>query len=107
MAVAVGAFAAHGASPGMKSLLTTGAGYQLSHAVLAVAVALWAGKPSLAGLAGWLAAGGGLVFCLALSMIAMLSLPAMGRVAPIGGIMMIVAWLLLALAAFRSQSATA
>lgn len=37
MAVAVGAFAAHGAGPQIKTLLTTGAQYQLIHAVLAVA----------------------------------------------------------------------
>jgi uncharacterized membrane protein YgdD (TMEM256/DUF423 family) len=47
---------------------------------------------------------GGLVFALALWLIALLSLPAMGAVAPIGGVLMIAAWLLLAFAAFRSQA---
>ncbi len=103
MAVALGAFAAHGASPGVKSLLTTGASYQLAHAVLAVAIAVWAGRPGLAALAGWLAAVGGLIFAIALSMIALLSLPVMGAVAPIGGLLMIGGWLLLAVAAFRSK----
>ena len=104
MAVTLGAVGAHGASPAIKTLLTTGAGYQLAHAVLAVAIAVWADRPRLAVLAGWLAASGGLVFALALSMIGLLSLPAMGAVAPIGGILMIAAWLLLAFAAFRTQS---
>lgn len=103
MAVALGAFAAHGASPGVKSLLTTGAGYQLTHAVLAVAIGVGAERPALAGLAGWLASVGGLIFSIALSMIALLSLPPMGAVAPIGGLLMIGGWLLLAVAAFRSQ----
>ena len=104
LAVALGAFAAHGAGPAIKSLLTTGAGYQLAHAVLAVAIAIWPGRPGLATTAGWLAASGGLIFAIALSMIGLLSLPAMGMVAPIGGILMIAAWLLLAFAAFRTQS---
>lgn len=104
LAVGLGAFAAHGAGPGVKSLLTTGAGYQLTHAVLAVAVAVWPERPRLAVLAGWMAAAGGLIFAMALSMIALLSLSAMGAVAPIGGLLMIGAWLLLAFAAFRTQT---
>ena len=104
LAVALGAFAAHGASPGIKSLLTTGSSYQLAHAVLAVAIGAWAGRPALATLAGWLAAVGGLIFSIALSMIGLLSLSIMGAVAPIGGMLMIGAWLLLAVAAFRTQT---
>ena len=46
---------------------------------------------------------GGLVFALALSAIALLNLPVMGAVAPIGGLLMIAAWLLIALAALRTQ----
>ena len=41
MAVMLGAFAAHEAGPAVKTLLTTGAHYQMVHAVLAVACALW------------------------------------------------------------------
>jgi uncharacterized membrane protein YgdD (TMEM256/DUF423 family) len=48
MAVALGAFAAHGAGPAVKTLLTTGGQYQLVHAVLAVALALWSGGGRLA-----------------------------------------------------------
>lgn len=107
VAVALGAFAAHGAAPGVKSLLTTGAGYQLTHAVLAAAIGLHGGNSGLIRLAGWLAAAGGLIFALALSLIALLSLAAMGAIAPIGGLLMIGAWLLLAIAAFRTQSSAA
>ena len=103
-AVAIGAFAAHGAGPQIKSLLTTGAHYQMVHAVLALVCAIWPGRGRLIVLAGWLAAGGGLVFSLALAAIALLSLPAMGAVAPVGGVLMIAAWLLLLFAAFPSQS---
>lgn len=106
MAVAVGAFAAHGAGPAVKTLLSTGSHYQLAHAVLAVACALWPDRPALANLAGWLAASGGLVFCLALSLIGWLNLSAMGMVAPVGGVLMIAAWLLLAFAALRPPGRT-
>ena len=103
LAVALGAFAAHGAGPQVKTLLTTGAHYELAHALLALVCAVWPGRNRLVVLAGWLAAAGGLVFALALSAIALLSLPVMGAVAPIGGLLMIAAWLLIALAALRTQ----
>lgn len=104
-AVALGAFAAHGASPQVKSLLATGAQYQMVHAVLAVTCAIQGGRGFIA--AGWLAATGGLVFSLALSAIALLSLPAMGMIAPVGGVLMIVGWIMLALAALGHTSVKA
>lgn len=107
MAVALGAFAAHGAGPAVKTLLTTGAQYQMVHALLAVACALWPNRDRLTIVAGWMAAGGGLIFSLALSAIALLSLKAMGAVAPIGGGLMILAWLLLAFCAVRAPSHSA
>lgn len=104
MAVALGAFAAHGAGPAVKTLLTTGAQYQMVHALLALVCVLWPGRDRLIVVAGWLAASGGLIFSLALSAIALLSLKAMGAVAPIGGLLMIVAWLLLAVGALHRSS---
>lgn len=106
MAVAVGAFAAHGAGPQIKTLLATGASYQLAHAALGVICASLAPRISLAGLAGWLSATGGLIFCLALAFIGLLSLPALGAVAPVGGVLMIAGWVILAFAALRSPSTT-
>lgn len=102
MAVALGAFAAHGAGPAVKTLLTTGAHYQMVHAVLAVLCAVWPNRPRLAAVAGWLAGAGGLVFCLALSLIGLASLPAMGAVAPVGGLLMILGWIVLIAAAFQT-----
>jgi len=107
MAVAVSAFAAHGAGPQVKTLLTTGASYQLAHALLGLACALWPAAPRLAHLGGWLAAVGGLIFSLALSLIGLASLPAMGAVAPVGGVLMIAGWLVVAFAAVRSPSVNA
>ncbi len=103
LAVGLGAFAAHGAGPQVKQLLTTGASYELTHAILALVCAAWPARTRLIVLAGWLAAGGGLIFALSLAAIALLGLPAMGAVAPVGGLLMIAAWLLIALAALRTQ----
>lgn len=107
LAVLIGAFAAHGTGPQIKTLLTTGSHYQMVHAVLGLLCAVWPTRGRLVVLAGWLSALGGLVFCLALSAIALLSLTVMGAVAPIGGVLMIAAWLLLLVAALRSQSTPA
>jgi uncharacterized membrane protein YgdD (TMEM256/DUF423 family) len=104
LAVGLGAFAAHGAGPQVKQLLTTGASYELTHAILALVCAVWPGRTRLIVLAGWLAAGGGLIFALSLSAIALLGLPAMGAVAPVGGLLMIAAWLLTSFAALRTQT---
>ncbi|MFC5374088.1 DUF423 domain-containing protein [Brevundimonas faecalis] len=104
MAVALGAFAAHGAAPKAAALLSTGAHYQMIHAVLAVACALWVGGGRGARAAGWLAVSGGLVFCLSLAAIALLGLRWMGAVAPIGGTLMIIGWVVLAVAALRTRT---
>lgn len=102
LAIALGAFAAHGAGPQVKSLLTTGGQYQLVHAVFAFGCAQWVAGGRFARLAGWLGALGGLVFSLSLALIAFLSVPAFGAVAPIGGLLMITGWVCLAVAALRS-----
>jgi len=100
LAVALGAFAAHGVGPEAEALLGTGAQYQGVHAVLAIACAL-AAPAGLMRLGGWLAASGGLVFSLALAAIALLDIRVMGAVAPVGGSLMILGWLTLAAGAVR------
>ena len=107
MAVALGAFAAHGAGPQIKTLLTTGASYQLTHALLALICSIAPVRGGLAIIAGWLASVGGLIFCLALAFLGLLSLPTLGAVAPIGGVLMIAGWVVLAFSAFRSSSVNA
>jgi uncharacterized membrane protein YgdD (TMEM256/DUF423 family) len=61
----------------------------------------------LARTAGWLGTAGSLIFSLALAIIGLASLPAFGAVAPVGGVLMIAAWLFVALAAFRSSPSDA
>ena len=58
-------------------------------------------------LAGWLATVGGLIFSLSLALLGLLSLPALGAITPIGGVLMILAWLLLMLAALRINPSNA
>lgn len=107
LAVVLGAFAAHGAGPQVKTLLTTGAHYQMVHALLGLVCAFWAARSRLAVIAGWLAGVGGLIFGLALSSIGLVGLKAMGAVAPVGGVLMIAGWLVAGFAVFRSQSVNA
>mgnify|MGYP002648122395 CR=1 FL=1 len=87
VAVAAGAFAAHGVEADARALLTTAGHYLLVHSVLATACGLW--RDQRAATAGALALGGALVFSLSLSAIALLGLRWMGAVAPIGGVLMI------------------
>ncbi len=103
LAVALGAFGAHSVGPEAKALLTTGAQYQMVHAALAVACALLGRSLSGVVLGGWLASVGGLVFSLALALIALAGLSFMGAVAPVGGALMIIGWGMLLLAALRHR----
>lgn len=99
MAVAAGAFGAHGASGQAAEWLKTGAQYQLVHAVAAlVALRMEAKGPALLFVAG------GLVFAGTLYLMA-LGLPRwLGAVTPIGGAALIAGWLWLAWAAMKANA---
>jgi uncharacterized membrane protein YgdD (TMEM256/DUF423 family) len=96
VAVGAGAFGAHGASGAAAEWLKTGAQYQLIHAVAAlVALRMEARGP------GWLFVAGAAVFGGTLYLMA-LGLPRwLGAVTPIGGALLIAAWLWLAWTAAR------
>jgi uncharacterized membrane protein YgdD (TMEM256/DUF423 family) len=96
LAVAAGAFGAHGASGPAVEWLKTGGQYQLIHAIAAlVALQLEARGP------GWLFVIGGLVFAGSLYLMA-LGLPRwLGAVTPIGGVLLIAGWLWLAWGGLR------
>jgi uncharacterized membrane protein YgdD (TMEM256/DUF423 family) len=91
LAVGAGAFGAHGASGDAARWLTTGAHYQLVHAVAAlVAAQLGTRGPA------WLFVAGGAVFAGTLYLMA-LGLPKwLGAVTPIGGLLLIAGWVWLA-----------
>lgn len=101
--MAIGAFAAHGMAEQQAEWLATGGHYLMVHSVLAVAIALWSGSNRLAHTSGWVALGGGLIFCFALTLLALTGIRIMGAVAPIGGSLMILGWILLAISAVRGN----
>ena len=95
IAVAAGAFAAHGLSDlQARDWIKTGASYQLVHAVASLAVLeLGLRKPH------WIASlflGGGLVFAATLYAMALGAPHWLGAVTPIGGLGMLGGWALLA-----------
>lgn len=96
LAVAAGAFGAHGASGPAVDWLKTGAQYQLLHAIAALAVLrLDARGPATLFLIG------AAVFAGTLYLMA-LGLPRwLGAITPIGGVLLIAGWLWLALLAAR------
>lgn len=101
MAVAAGAFGAHGVSdPQVKDWLRTGAQYQLAHAV--AGLACFALAPRLAasvGAAGWLFGVGGLLFGGSLYLMALTGVRGLGAVTPLGGLLMLGGWAVLIWAA--------
>ena len=99
VAVAAGAFAAHGAGERAADLLRTGAHYQLVHAVAAL-VAL--GRPR-GKAAAWLFVTGGAVFAGTLYAMAFGATRLLGAVTPVGGAALILGWLLLAAGAWRRR----
>ena len=105
MAVAAGAFGAHGVSdPQTKALLQTGAQYQGVHA--AAALACFALAPTLGGATGWAGALfglGGLVFGGSLDLLALTGVKLWGAVTPLGGLMLLAGWALLAIGAARMK----
>ncbi|AUG52751.1 DUF423 domain-containing protein [Thalassospira marina] len=109
VAVALGAFAAHGmAGEDMayaRELVEKGAHYQLVHAVAIVAVAVFAlVRPNIRLLAFANAAFllGTLLFCGSLYAIAFSNIRAFGMVAPLGGISFMAGWLMVAIAGFKA-----
>jgi len=98
LAVAAGAFGAHGASGDAAEWLKTGGHYQLIHAVAALVAAQMEARG-----AGWLFVAGGAIFAGTLYLMAA-GLPRwLGAITPIGGALLIAGWLWLAWGAFASR----
>jgi len=103
IAVGAGAFGAHAVSdPQAKAWLQTGAQYQLVHALAVFACLtvyrLYPGAPA-APIAAWLFLAGGLLFAGSLYLMAVTGTRALGAVAPIGGVLLLLGWAVLAWAA--------
>ena len=108
MAVAAGAFGAHGASdPQAKAWLQTGAQYQMIHALAVFACfVLWRLGGSGAQIAAWLFIAGSLVFSGTLYLMALGAPRILGAVTPVGGVMLIAGWIALAWTAFIGERST-
>jgi uncharacterized membrane protein YgdD (TMEM256/DUF423 family) len=107
-AVAAGAFGAHALKgriePELLAAFSTGARYQMFHALallaLAWAVTRWpdAGLP----LGGWLLTAGTVVFSGSLYLMALSSVRLFGAITPIGGVLLLAGWLIVAWRTARS-----
>src|SRR5581483_9733158 len=108
MAVAAGAFGAHGVGEAQaKAWLQTGAQYQMIHALAAFACfSLWRIGAGSAQLAAWLFLAGALVFAGTLYLMALGGPRMLGAVTPIGGALMIAGWAVLAWSAFVGAGST-
>ncbi len=96
VAVAAGAFGAHGASGQAAEWLRTGGQYQLIHAVAAlVALRLDARGPA------WLFVAGAALFAGTLYLMALGAPRWLGAVTPLGGLLLIGGWLWLAVTGMR------
>ena len=108
LVVALGAFGAHGLkekiSADLLAVYQTGVLYQMFHTLALLAVALlMAHLPQLGALrwSGWLFVAGIVIFSGSLYLLALTGVRVLGAITPIGGLLMIVAFLLLAVAVLR------
>jgi uncharacterized membrane protein YgdD (TMEM256/DUF423 family) len=107
LAVAAGAFGAHALkarlAPDLLAIFDTAARYQMTHALALLATAWaasrWPGWRTRS--AGWCFVAGTLVFSGSLYALALSGIRALGAITPLGGVLFIAGWLLLALAAWR------
>lgn len=109
LGVAAGAFGAHGlrriVSPESLETWRTAAHYQTLHGLgLLLIAALWSyASPTLASWAGGLMLAGVIVFSGSLYALVLTGTRILGAITPIGGVLMIVAWVLLAWAAWSGR----
>ncbi|EJL27266.1 DUF423 domain-containing protein [Brevibacillus sp. BC25] len=111
LSVALGAFGAHALKEKLDAyslgIFHTGVTYQTTHALALVLVALllkW--YPDSSGLvwAGWCFAAGTLVFSGSLYTLAMTGIKVLGAITPIGGVLFLAGWALLAIHAWKNVS---
>jgi uncharacterized membrane protein YgdD (TMEM256/DUF423 family) len=108
-AVALGAFGAHGLrgrlSPAMLEVFRTGALYHLVHAVAALVVALAGERLRRGRLILTLLTAGIVVFAGSLYALAITGITTLGAVTPLGGLLLLAAWALVALEVAPSAKA--
>ena len=108
LAVATGAFGAHGlrrlVTPDLLEVWRTAAHYQMIHGVgLLLIAALWPRLASTpAAWTGGLMLAGVLIFSGSLYALVLTGIRVLGAITPLGGLLMILSWLALAWAAWRA-----
>ncbi len=108
IAVGAGAFGAHGLKrildPDMLSIWHTAVTYQVMHALGMLLLALMLGRSgiSLFAIAGWTMFAGIVLFSGSLYWLALSGTRVLGMITPLGGVLFIVSWLLVAWAAMRA-----
>jgi uncharacterized membrane protein YgdD (TMEM256/DUF423 family) len=110
MAVALGAFGAHGLrdrlGPEMLAIWHTGVEYHLAHSLAAILAAILyaqSGQRPMR-IAGWLFIAGNVIFSGSLYVLAVSGVRALGAITPLGGLAYLGGWLLLAISSARSGS---
>lgn len=112
VAVALGAFGAHGLKDKVPAssleIWQTAAHYHLVHAIALVAIGFGCAvlKSNLLRTAGWFILAGQLIFGVSLYVLVLTDVKILGAITPLGGLAMIVGWVLVAVAAFKSPTAT-
>lgn len=108
--VALGAFGAHGLrktlAPEMMAVYQTGVTYQLWHALGLGLIALLSSRARASKLlswAGWLMFIGIVMFSGSLYLLAIMGVKWLGMVTPFGGVAWLLAWLLIAVYALKSN----
>ena len=107
LAVAAGAFAAHGlessVAPRALEIFQTGAHYHLTHALAIVATSLVnrPGAVRRANLAGWLFTIGIVLFSGSLYVMALTGSNALALITPLGGLSLLAGWAALAMSALK------
>lgn len=108
VAVAAGAFGAHGLKPRLSSELLavfeTGARYQMYHALGLLAVAFVLGQGRSASAAGWAMLAGIVLFSGSLYALALTGIRALGAITPLGGLCFLTGWAILVWAALRGAA---
>jgi uncharacterized membrane protein YgdD (TMEM256/DUF423 family) len=108
LAVALGAFGAHGlkarVTPEMLTVWQTGVQYHLAHALGLVLIGILCELMpgiSLIRSAGWMLLAGSVLFSGSLYIMVLSEIRALGMITPLGGVAFLIGWLLLAIAAWQ------
>lgn len=108
LAVALGAFGAHGLksklSKEMFSIYETAVNYHLIHALALIMVGIlakWFSDSGYLNWSGWLFLAGTIIFSGSLYALSITGIRQLGAITPIGGVSFLIGWLLLALAAWK------